>query len=138
MRCHLIVGANLAHKPATLIPGTCMVCPPATLPTIHPAFAFSAVGIQKSEQHRQGEVSLSSFYVFLTCYISLCALSLFEPVGCRHQEHYQFCRGVNVFLLRAACNDPGHPSVAFCTIVASAIDYRSDAILRILCIFTSN
>ena len=83
MRCHLIVGANLAHKPATLIPGTCMVCTPATLPAIHLAFAFSAVGIQKSEQHTQGEVSLSSLYVFLTCY-QLGSPFFFEPVGCRH------------------------------------------------------
>ena len=27
MRYHLIVGANLAHKPATLIPGSRTVCP---------------------------------------------------------------------------------------------------------------
>ena len=67
MGCHLLVGANLAHKPATLIPGTCMVYPPATLVAIHLAFAICAVEIQKYEQHKQGEVSLSSLYI-LTCF----------------------------------------------------------------------
>ena len=40
-------------------------------------------------------------------------------------------------LVRGACNDPGRPSVAYCTVamgptLASAIDYRSGAILRLM------
>ena len=56
----------------------------------------------------------------------------FEPVGCRHV-------GLDVFLVRAACNDPGCPSVACRTVefpngptLPSAIDYRLDAILGLM------
>ena len=56
-----IVDANFSHKPATLIPGTLTVCPLATLPTLHQLSPLLLLEYN-SEQHRQGVVSLSSFF----------------------------------------------------------------------------
>ena len=85
-----------------------MVCPPATLPQLylHPAFAFPAVGIQISEQHRQYVCHCLPFYVFDMFSAFVCPL-FFEPVGCRHVTSLAV-----VFLVRAASNDPGRLYVA--------------------------
>ena len=66
MRCHLIVDAkNVAHKPATLLPGILTVCPLATLPTLHCTELLPLLLLEyNSEQFRQGVVPLFSL-VFL-------------------------------------------------------------------------
>jgi len=84
MQCHMIVGANLAHKPAALMSGTRTLCPLATLLALHPTIAFSDVGIQfhTIQTRRSVTVFLLSFY-FDVFSVVVCPL-LFEPVGCRH------------------------------------------------------
>ena len=84
MQCHLIVGANLAHKPATLIRHTHRV-PRGHTPRSQCSHLVPCLVLEyNSEQYKQDILSLSSFSVFFffdDFSASLFPLSV-EPVGC--------------------------------------------------------
>ena len=84
MQCHLIVGANLAHKPATLIRHTHRV-PRGHTPRSQCSHLVPCLVLEyNSEQYKQDILSLSSFSVFFffdDLSASLFPLSV-EPVGC--------------------------------------------------------
>ena len=86
MRCHLIVGANRPHKPATLTRHTHGVPTGDTARSQYSHILPCLLLEYNSEQYRQDIVSLSSFSIFFFFDdFSVCSFPLFfEPVGCRH------------------------------------------------------
>ena len=140
MRCHIIVEANLAHNPPRSYPAYawCIHWPhsPQYIQLLH--ILLLEYKYPNIQIRRNVVVFLRCFF---TCSQLLCALFSLKRVVVGTLP-------VLLWPRRVSCNDcqqcsrSSLCSMAHCSpmgpTLASAIDYWSDAILGLLCLFTSN